>query len=108
MSLRKRIIKLETDLMETVSKLNDKSSGEEAVMSRLRTLLEKSEASRHKTEYDLLVEQKQGRELREELEAAEERQCREVSRYKGNIPSTPTVHSSAEYPTLHPTSRGPC
>lgn len=78
--------------METVSKLNDKNSGEEAVLSRLRTLLEKSEASRHKTEYDLLVEQKKGRELREELEAAEEMQCTEISRYKGKI----TIHSSAE------------
>ena len=71
--------------METVCKLNDKNSGEEGVMSRLRTLLEKSEASRHKTEYDLLVEQKQGRELRDELEAAEERLCSEISRYKGKI-----------------------
>jgi len=58
-------------------------NGEEALLTRLRTLLEKSEAARHQSEYTLLLEQKKFRELKDDLVERDEGTCIEISRYKG-------------------------
>ena len=52
-------------------------------MSRLRKLLEKSEASRHQSEYSLLLEQKMCRELKDELADKDVKFVEETQKYKG-------------------------
>ena len=56
-------------------------------MSRLRKLLEKSEASRHQSEYSLLLEQKTCRELKDELADKDAKFVEETQKYKGSFQS---------------------
>lgn len=56
-------------------------------MSRLRKLLEKSEASRHQSEYSLLLEQKNCRELKDELAEKDAKFVEETQKYKGSFQS---------------------
>ena len=52
-------------------------------MTRLRKLLEKSEAARHQSEYSLLLEQKMCRELKDELADKDAKFREETEKYKG-------------------------
>ena len=52
-------------------------------MTRLRTLLEKSEAARHQADYTILVEQKKCRELKDEVNEQDIKTAEEIGKYKG-------------------------
>jgi len=54
-------------------------------MTRLRKLLEKSEAARHQSEYSLLLEQKKSRELKDEIADRDDKFSEETQKYKGTF-----------------------
>ena len=81
--MRKKIVILENQLSTYINKSNMKRGGEEAMLSRLRTLLEKSEAARHQAEYNLVLEKKTNRELEEKFGERENGMSEEINKYKG-------------------------
>lgn len=81
--LRKKIVVLENKLSTYINKSNMQRGGEEAMLSRLRTLLEKSEAARHQAEYNLVLEKKTNRELEEDFGEREKCMNEEITKYKG-------------------------
>ena len=54
-------------------------------MTRLRTMLEKSEAARQQSEYNLLLEQKKCRDLVGEMSEKEKKFKNDIQKYSGKL-----------------------
>ena len=83
--LRKKIIDLENALSEGLEKANNQKTKEQAMLSRLRTLLEQSEASRQQCEYSVLIEKKKIRETMHMFTEQKEKHENDILRYKSVI-----------------------